>query len=294
MRTGIVFASAVSMVAGIACAFVARADGVCNLGYRTIIASDRAAMLGVLEAGKRAMPPAPTGWIIGGYEELSVQQTMCGDGWTTPWTYDFTRHYNRVDDREARDARLREAGAKMKAAMDAKQPRLDAVNAKMQKLSAQQIAYVEKKDMEHALALNEPMARLQAEAASIMNEGDSQAQFEATAIELGRDLEMIVEFKVNDARHWVAAGATNFAPPAGAQAAVRWTDNASGNVQATALVLVGGWRPHTPEEWQIVRRPGVTYNMPHAIAVRVTGDPARIDPLLATIDFKGIAALLKP
>lgn len=294
MRAGIAFASAVSVIAGIACSFVARADGVCNAGYKTIIASDRAAMLGVLEAAQRALPPAPTGWIIGGDETLSVQQTVCGDIWTRPWYYDLTRHYNRIDDQASRDARLREAAAKLKAAQDAKQPRLDAVNARMQELSAKQIAFVEKKDMEHALALNEPMAKLQDEAKRIYEEGDSQAQFEAAAVEIGKDLEMSIQIKVNEGMQMAATGATDFAPPAGAQAATRWTTDMRGDVRATALVLVGGWRVHTPGEWRIVPRPGVTYNRPHAIAVRVDGDAERLDSLIAAIDFKALAALLNP
>jgi len=294
MRAGTAFAFAGCVIAGVACAFVARADGVCNAGYRTITEPDRAAMVAVLEAGKRALPPAPTGWVIGGYETISVQQSMCGDIWASPWSYQFTRHYNRVDDQASRDARFREAAAKLKAATDAKQPRLDAIMAKMQKLSAQQVAFVQKQDMESATALNEPMAKLQEEYARVASEGDSQQQFEATAVELGKDLEMSVQFTVNDPRQMADARATNFAPPAGTQAATRWTNEGNGNIQGTALVLVGGWRASAPGEWRVVPRPGVTYNRPHAIAVRVDGDPERLEGMLATIDFKVLAALLKP
>jgi hypothetical protein len=52
---------------------------------RRTTAAERQTMLRAMEAAKAALPPAPEGWQIGGYEELSVKTRTCQDDETTPW-----------------------------------------------------------------------------------------------------------------------------------------------------------------------------------------------------------------
>jgi len=106
-------------------ASAAYGDAECVRGFRDTTAAERQTMLGVLEAAKAALPGAPTGWIIGGYEELSPIDSICKDGESTPWSYGFSRTFNRADDLEARDQALADAGAKVRAAQAARQPRIE-------------------------------------------------------------------------------------------------------------------------------------------------------------------------
>jgi hypothetical protein len=120
------------LLAAAICASAAYSDGVCVEGYRDTTAAERQTMLGVMEAAKAALPVAPSGWVIGGYEELSAVGSICKDGENTPWSYGFSRTFNRTDDQAAREQALADAGAKIRAAQAARQPRLDALMARSQ------------------------------------------------------------------------------------------------------------------------------------------------------------------
>src|SRR5512145_257245 len=113
-------------------ASAAYGDGECVKGYRDTTAAERQTMLAVMKAAKAALPGAPEGWIIGGYEELSPIGSICKDGESTPWRYGFSRTFNRTDDQAARDQALADAGDKARAAQEARQPQMDALTARMQ------------------------------------------------------------------------------------------------------------------------------------------------------------------
>ncbi len=82
--------------------------------------------------------------------------------------------------------------------MKLKQPRLDAVTARIQELSKKQIAFIEKNDIERATTLNEDMAKLQEEYQKILDEGGGQQQLEAAAARASKDLQMNISITVND------------------------------------------------------------------------------------------------
>ncbi|HLB84951.1 MAG TPA: hypothetical protein VJK00_09470, partial [Steroidobacteraceae bacterium] len=135
----------------------AHGDAVCVQGFRDTTAAERQTMLGVMEAAKAALPDAPAGWIIGGYEELSPIGSICKDGENTPWAYSFSRTFNRTDDQAARDQALADAGDKARAAQAARQPRIDALMARMQTLSAELSTAAQKGDQARVDALNREM-----------------------------------------------------------------------------------------------------------------------------------------
>ena len=138
-------------------ASAAYGDAECVRGFRDTTAAERQTMLGVMEAAKAALPGAPAGWIIGGYEELSPIGSICKDGENTPWAYSFSRTFNRTDDQAARDQALADAGDKARAAQAARQPRIDALMARMQTLSAELSAAAQKGDQARVDALNREM-----------------------------------------------------------------------------------------------------------------------------------------
>ena len=144
---------AVFLLAAALGASAAYGDAECVRGFRDTTAAERQTMLGVMEAAKAALPGAPAGWIIGGYEELSPIGSICKDGENTPWAYSFSRTFNRTDDQAARDQALADAGVKARAAQAARQPRIDALMARMQTLSTELSAAAQKGDQARVDAL---------------------------------------------------------------------------------------------------------------------------------------------
>jgi hypothetical protein len=80
--------------------------------------------------------------------------------------------------------------------------------------------------------------------------------------------------------------------PAGAQQAFRWQRTDAGVSSAHALVLLGSWRPRAEGGVESIPRAGVSSDAAHTISLHVTADPARIDALVASVDWKALAALL--
>ena len=101
----------------------AHADSVCEKGYSDTTAAERATMTQVLQAAKAALPAAPSGWVIGGYEEISVLSSICSDGEATPWPYNISRTYNRTDDAAEREQALADAAAVLRARQAKRQPK---------------------------------------------------------------------------------------------------------------------------------------------------------------------------
>ena len=288
-------ATLVLAAAVVSCASIARGDGPCNAGFRDSTSVERARMTAVLEIAKKSLPPAPAGWQIGGYEEISVVGRVCRDGENRPWSYGISRTYNRVDDYEARQQVMRDAATNAAEEQKKKQPRMDALMAQMQQLSARQVALVQKGDMAGAEKINYDMEKIQAEYQQIADEGDSQARIAAAGKEMDRDLHMSISVRVNETAVPLTSGAANFPLPPGASVAQRWTRpaDAEKSAEGHALVLFGGWnRAEQTKRWMPARRANAVPTAAHVISVEVVGDPARIDPLLQGIDFKSLATAL--
>lgn len=276
-------------------AAIARGDGPCNGGFRDSTPAERARMTAILEIAKKSLPPAPAGWQIGGYEEISVVGRVCRDGENRPWSYGISRTYNRVDDYEARQQVMRDAAAHAAEEQKKKQPRMDALMAQMQQLSTRQAALVQKGDMAGAQKINYELEKIQAEYKKVADEGDSQARIAAAGREMDRDLHMSISVRVNETAVPLTNGAANLPLPPGASVAQRWTRpaNAEKSAEGHALVLFGGWnRAEQTKRWMPARRANAVPTAAHVISVEVVGDPARIDPLLQGIDFNSLATVL--
>jgi hypothetical protein len=163
MRIGAGITKIVSVVAVIAGASLAHADAPCDKGYRDTTPAERATMTTVLAAAKKALPAPPAGWMLLGDDNFSVPSSLCRDLEASPWYYEFTRYYQRTDDQEARNKVIADAASKAAADMKLKKPRLDALMAKMTKLSEQQAAAVQKGDMKRAEALGVDSAKVEEE-----------------------------------------------------------------------------------------------------------------------------------
>jgi hypothetical protein len=224
------------------CASAAYADGVCVKGYRDTTAAERQTMLTVMETAKAALPVAPPGWVIGGYEELSPVGSICKDGENTPWSYGFSRTFNRTDDQAARDQAMADAGAKVRAAQEARQPRIDALMARSQTLGAELGAAAQKGDQARVDAINREIEKISRQYAAIMAEGDDPAVLESIAKATMQDRTMSIGIRVNPGAISNADMKKSQAP-AGAQSAYRWTTSADGVSEGHVLLLFGAWQP---------------------------------------------------
>jgi hypothetical protein len=268
------------------------ADGVCEKGYRDTTTAERQTITSTLEAIRDSLPQAPEGWIIGGYEEITARSNTCSDADDTPWGYDFTRIFNRVDDTEQRDQALAAENAKLQASMAERQPRMEALMAKMEELGAALGAAAQKGDQARIDAINRDMAQVQTEFERFMNENSNQAQFETMAAIQMQDRTIEIAIAVNPS--YVSTNdLESAAAPSGADTAFRGQATVDGVTNAHMLVLLGNWRPRETGGLEAVKRGNASSAAAHAMAVNVTADPARLDAVLATIDFGDLAALLR-
>jgi hypothetical protein len=269
---------------------VARGDAPCNKGYRDTTPAERATMTAVLQAARKALPPAPTGWVIQGEDQISVTTNLCRDSEGAPWRYQFSREYQRVDDQEARNKIIADAAAASQAAFALKQPRIDAIQAKIEALVKKQVALVEKGDMAGATALNEQMATLQEQYKAVMDEGDSQAQFDAAAAKASRDQSMSINVVVNSNQVTPDATAKPIPLPSGARAAFRWDTSRDQVPSENALILVGQWQAIAGGSWKRVLHPSMAPTAAQVMSISVTADPGRIAGIISSIDVASLAA----
>lgn len=282
-----VIACAAAMVTA---APIAQGDGPCNRGFRDSTPAERGTMTAVLQAAKNALPPAPAGWVIVGDDQISVTTSLCRDYEGAPWGYHFNRQYQRVDDQEARNKILADAAAASAAALELKQPRLDAAMARMNKLVQAQVALIEKGNMAGAQAINEDMAKAQADYQKIIEEGDSQEQMDAALAKASRDQTMYINVAVNSNQVTPDASAKNFPLPPGARAAFRWSTTQGNVTEDHALILLGQWRFAAEGSWKRMLHPDMAPTAAQVILISVTADPDRIAGIIASINVKSLAA----
>jgi len=271
---------------------IARGDAPCDKGYRDSTSAERATMTAVLQTAKKALPPAPAGWVVLGDDEISVVKNLCRDYEGAPWSYHFNRNYQRTDDQEARNKIIADAGKASQEAYARKQPRLDAAMANMQKIVAKQVALIEKGDMAGAQALSDEIAQSQADYQKILDEGDSQAQFDAAAAKAGHDLTMYIDVQVNANQEVPDSSAKSIPPPAGARAAFRWNASSKDVPSDQALILVGPWQSTTGGPWTRVRHPEMPPHAAQVMSIHVTADPDRMAGIIGAIDVKSLAAVV--
>lgn len=277
------------------CAAVARGDYYCEKGYRDTSASERATMTRILEAARKTLPPAPQGWVITNDDPPSVPSSLCMDFERKPWSYGYGRHYQRIDKQAEIDEALQSAAVVMQEDQARKKPRMDALQAKVESLSRQQVAFMEKGDMNRALALNEQMASLQEEIRKVMDEGDGRARSDRLLQDAYRDIEMSISVRINAwGESGPGEGEVRLDPPAGAMVAFRRGGSGDHRYQAQATVIYGSWRPSAGGHYGLVARGHVPANMPHALSVQVDADEDRISSVLTAIDFPALANLVAP
>ena len=271
----------------------ALADAECYKDYRPITAAEKARMTAVIGAVKSALPPAPEGWVVVGTDDFSPPDSLCKDFEEVPFQYEFTRSYQNVSNNDAHEKVLAAMAARQQAEQAQKQPRIDAIQAKMEKLVKAQVALVEKGDYAGAQKYSVEIDKLQQEMSKVMDEGRDPAQEAADARAFAKDNEMHITVNVN---LWTARaypGATTMAPPAGAQSAWRWRDEGRDQTTDHEVYLFGTWKPNGKGGLRGISRSGASLFAAHFFTVEVSADPDRIHKTVAGIDFAKLAATLR-
>lgn len=270
-------------------------DAPCNADYRDTAPAERAQITGVLKSMQSALPPAPEGWIIvvDPVNEISVPDRICRDTEKSPWNYGFTRTYKQVTGVEARGKLIEDQAASQKAAMEQRQPRIDAAQAKYQKITSQINELIQKKDYAGAEKLAPQLRAAEKEYEAILNEVYDPAAVAATDKEVNRDFQMSIGVSVNPHSEFVGPGATAIAPPARAKSAQRWHVENEGESTDRALYLFGAWTAGAGGKWNAGSRAGASPTAAHAISVLVSGDPARVTRVVPTIVFPTFEAAVR-
>ena len=270
-------------------------DSPCNADFRDTTTAERAQVTGVLKAMQSALPPAPEGWIIlvDSANEISVPSRMCRDHEATPWSYGFTRSYRQVADAESRNKLLADQAARQQAAMEQRQPRLEAAQKKMQAIIEQQMALNQKRDYAGAEKLQPQLEAAQKEFESIIGEVDDPAASAATQKAFNRDLEMSITVSMNPRVERTGEGAASIPAPASARSAQRWHVEDANGSNDRALYLFGAWKPAGQGTFQPTPRAGVAPSGAHALSVLVQGDAERVTQTVAAIDFTKLAAIVR-
>lgn len=274
-------------------ASMAIADSPCNRGIRDTTPAERAKMTGVLQAVKDALPAPPAGWVIQSQETISVPQSWCQDYAQVPLEYGFTRHYRRVDDAEQRQKLLDDQSARLVEAYKQKQPRLEAIQAKMEKLNAQQIALLQKGDIAGSEKYSTQIAALQEEYRRVADEGVDTAAMNAVGKEVNRDLEMTISVSVNPLTASIPADAKPIPAPAGAKSAHRWHVEDESHSNDHVVCHFGTWFKRPDGTFQPMPRQGAPFSAAHGLTVEITAAPERVTQTMATVDFARFASILK-
>lgn len=270
----------------------AYADGGCAKGWRDVTADERSTMTSVVDAAKKAMPAAPEGWVVSNEDSVSMPTSLCIDQEAAPWVYEVSRSYYHEAAQEARNQVMASAAADMSAQMEAKQPRLDALTAKMSEIGAEIAAAAQKSDFARAEALGKDLEKLSNEYQAVLEEGGATAKLNAAATEAGRDMSMTVVVRANALYEYPPAGAQAMPPPSGATSAFRWTDESVDRKESNALVLLGPWQPKGDGGFQAVPPAGAAAPSPQVISLRLIADESRISSMLGAIDFRTLSATL--
>jgi hypothetical protein len=270
-------------------------DAPCHADYRDTTPAERSQITSVLRAMQGALPPAPEGWIIvvDPSNEISVPARICRDTEKTPWNYGFTRTYKQVEGAEARGKLIEDQAASQLAAMQKQKPRLDAAQAKVQKINSQISELIQKKDYAGAEKLAPQLRAAEKEYEAILNEAIDPAAAAATDKEVNRDFEMTISVNVNPRSESVGEGAKAIAPPARAKSAHRWHVENEHESTDRALYLFGAWSAGASGTWSAGSRAGAPPAAAHAISVLVSGDPARVTKVVPTIKFPAFEAAVK-
>jgi hypothetical protein len=270
----------------------ALADGDCDKGYRDTTVAERTTMTNVLTAALAALPAPPTGWALTAEGETRGLQSICRDYDTAPFPYDTSRFFDRVDNLEQRNQKMKAVYDQANAAAATKQPRIDALNAKLEEIAKKLGEAAGKGDFARAEALNKEVDAVNEQLKAVYAENDQTEQVTAAGLESERDTRIHIEVSANSMRESAGEGARPMAKPAGVSSAYRWSDDPKSGTQDHVLLLLGTWKA-VENRYESTPRSGAAPAAPSSLAIRVDADATRMDAIIAAIKIVDLAAMLR-
>jgi hypothetical protein len=248
-------------------------------------------MTNVLTATLAALPAPPAGWAITADGETRGPQNVCRDVETAPFPYHTGRFLSRVDNLEQRDRKMKGVFDQANAAAATKQPRIDALNAKLEEIAKKLGEAAGKGDLARAEALNKEADKVGEQLQAVYAENDQTEQVTAAGLENQRDTEIHVDVSANSMHESPGEGAKPMAKPAGVSSAYRWSDDPTQGTQDHVLLLLGTWRA-VETHYEATPRSGAAPTAPSALAIRIDADAQRVDSIIAAIKLGDLAAML--
>jgi len=274
------------------CSTQALADSECGKGFRDTTAAERTAMTNVLTAALAALPAPPTGWIVTTDEQPLGPQNLCRDYETQPLSYSARRYLSRVDNLEERDRTLNAALSQSNAVLATKQPRIDALNAKLEEIGKKLGEAATKGDLARAQALNEEADAVGAQLRAVYEENDQTEQITAAGLANARDTVIDIEVTVNPRREAPGSGTKPIAKPTGVHSAFRWSDDPASGTQEHVLLLLGVWKA-VEQNFEPAPRSGAGIVTPSSLSIRIAADAKRIESVISAIGIGDLAATLR-
>jgi hypothetical protein len=274
------------------CSTQALADSECDKGFRDTTAAERTTMTNVLSAALAALPAPPTGWIMTADEQARGPQSLCRDYETQPLSYSTRRYLSRVDNLEERDRTFNAALSQSNAVLATKQPRIDALNAKLEEIAKKIGEAATKGDLARAQALNEEADAVGAQLRAVYDENDQTDQITAAGLGNARDTVIDIEVTVNPRREAPGSGAQPIAKPTGVHSAFRWSDDPASGTQDHVLLLLGVWKA-VEQRFESAPRSGAAIVTPSSLSIRIDADATRIESLISAIKIGDLAATLR-
>ena len=262
----------------------------CAKGYRDTTAAERATMKSVLTAALAALPQPPAGWTLTADGETRGTQSVCRDYEARPLTYHSRRLLTRVDDasKQASAAVLDQVAA----AQAAKQPRFDALSAKLEEVAKKAGEAAAKGDFARVEALSRESDAIGEQLRALTAEDDQTAQIEVASREAARDTTIDIEVTVNPSLERVPTEAKPATKPAGVHSAYRWSDTPEQGTQDHELLLLGTWKPGE-NGLEPVARAGAAIVTPSSWSVRIDADAGRMESVIAAIRIADLVATLR-
>ena len=262
----------------------------CAKGYRDTTAAERATMKSVLTAALAALPQPIAGWTLTADGETRGAQNLCRDQEAQPLSYGTRRLLNRVD--EASQSASAAVVDQVAASQAAKQPRFDALSAKLEEVAKKVGEAATKGDFARVEALQKEADAIGAQMQALSAENDQTAQTEAASREAARDTTIDIDVTVNPSLERVPTEAKPMPKPAGVHSAYRWSDTPDQGTQDHALLLLGTWNPGA-NGLEPAPRAGAAIVTPSSWSLRIDADATRMESVIAAIRIADLAATLR-
>ncbi len=237
---------------------------------------------------KKAMPPAPQGWVVAGETRIDAAAVPMTGSNTLRFTYEIV--YKRVKGVKEEQRRLDNALAESSQRnQEAIKPQLEELIHKQSVISGKLRQATRRKNQTAIRQLNDELDENGKAMMALHDETDRKIAQDVDPY-LVRDVEASVRISVNDSRAELAEGKP--VQLGDAAFALRCGGERSGAghwKEGRTLVLYGPWQKEGENIFRAAQPSGTSVK---TVKILLTGDPKRVDDLMKQIQLKTILGLM--